>query len=84
MNENTKIKLTVATFIMLILFIIATVSSGTTWLNAVDFKIDENIRTDLLQEIEIKELRLKLEEQNNLLIKIVTDVEWIRKDMEGK
>lgn len=82
LGEKTKITLTIATIIMVILFFIATVYTGTTWKNEVDYKIGYNTNQSILLTDNQGKIELKQIEQEALFAEIKTDLKWIRAALE--
>jgi len=82
LGEKTKVTLTIATIIMVIMFFIATVYTGTTWKNEVDYKIGYNTNQSILLTDNQGKIELKQIEQGALFAEIKTDLKWIRAALE--
>lgn len=82
MNEKTKVSITIATFIIMILFIITSTTATITWINEVDYKIQYNKEQNILQDEDRKQLSQKEIELRSLFIEIKTDLKWIKEKLQ--
>ena len=81
-TEKTNFKISIATFVIVLIFIITTVYQTATWKTKMEYNVEQN-HTEILKIEEIQNLVvLKQSQQNALFAEIKTDLRWIRAKLE--
>ena len=83
-TEKTKVKISITILAGFIIFIIVTTFGASAWTSDIEHRIKTNTKQiTITQEVQ-KEVLKQLIEQDGLFIEILTDLKWIRADLEER
>ena len=84
LSENTRVQISIATFIMLISAIISGVVFLVNWKAEIENKLSNHEAVIIQIQSEAKETEALLQENKTALTEMKIDLKWIRSYMEGE
>ncbi len=82
LTDKTKIILGIGKFIGLIIGIVSLVLVFASWKSNIEHKVENNSEQIILNTDEIKVIIEQQHQQDGLFIEILTDLKWIRANLE--
>jgi len=81
-TEKTNFKISIATFVTVLIFIVSTVYQTAVWKTEMEKNVEQN-HIEILKTEEIQNLVvIKQSQQNAVFAEIKTDLRWIRAKLE--
>ena len=81
-TEKTRIAITLANFIILVIFVVTSVSAATAWKTQIDNDVSSNTKAIYENECSINDVKTTQSQIQTSLAEIKTDLKWIRASME--
>lgn len=81
-NEKTRVGITLANFLILIIFVVTSVAAASSWKTSIENTLEHNQESIYENECAIEEATAVQIKNQTALVRIETDIQWIRAALE--